>query len=105
MSKINQIKTLINVNAPNTQLHSRDSSVGIAAAYGLDDWGSIPVRDKIFIFSTASTWALGPSQYLAESVSLVVKRPGDGTLSLLQRSRMVELYLSFLKCLHAKELN
>jgi hypothetical protein len=32
-----------------TGMGSRDSSVGIAIGYGLDDRGSIPGRDKIFV--------------------------------------------------------
>jgi hypothetical protein len=46
---------------------SRGSSVGIATAYGLDGWGSIPGRGKRF-FSTASKQALG--------LPLGINRPG-----------------------------
>jgi hypothetical protein len=42
---------------------SRGSSVGIALGYELDDWGSIPGRGVgIFLFTTASRTALGPTQ-------------------------------------------
>jgi hypothetical protein len=39
-----------------------DSSVCRAMSYGLDDWDSIPSRDKIFLFSIASRPALEPTQ-------------------------------------------
>jgi hypothetical protein len=41
---------------------SRDSSACISTGYGMDGRGSIPGRDKFFIFSIASTPALGPTQ-------------------------------------------
>jgi hypothetical protein len=44
---------------------SRDSSVGIALGYGLDDRGSrvrLPGGMEIFLFTTASRTALGPTQ-------------------------------------------
>jgi hypothetical protein len=40
----------------------RDSSVGLATGYGLDGQESISGRAKIFLFSTASRPALGPTQ-------------------------------------------
>jgi hypothetical protein len=40
----------------------RDSSVGIATGYLLDCRGSIPGRGKIFLLSTVSRPALGPTQ-------------------------------------------
>jgi hypothetical protein len=39
-----------------------DSSVGLATAYLLDGPGSILGKDKIFLFSTASRPAVGPTQ-------------------------------------------
>jgi hypothetical protein len=39
-----------------------DSSVGIATGYELDDRGSNPGRGKIFVLSTTSRPALGPTQ-------------------------------------------
>jgi hypothetical protein len=62
---------------------SRDSSVGIALGYGLDDRGS-RVRFRrglgIFLFTTASRTALGPTQPPIQGVpgalSLGLKRPG-----------------------------
>jgi hypothetical protein len=41
---------------------SRDGSVDIATGYGQDGWGSIPCWGKNFLFSKASTPALGPIQ-------------------------------------------
>jgi hypothetical protein len=40
---------------------SRDISVVIAMAYGLDGWISIPGKGKIFLFSTVPRLALGPT--------------------------------------------
>jgi hypothetical protein len=62
----------------------RDSSVGIALGYGLDDQGSrvrLPGGLGIFLFTTASRTALGPIQppiqRIPGAVSLGVKRPGS----------------------------
>jgi hypothetical protein len=62
---------------------SCDSSVGIALGYGLDDRGSrvrSPAGLEIFLFTTASRTALGPSQppiqWVPGALSLGVKRPG-----------------------------
>jgi hypothetical protein len=41
---------------------SRDNLFGTATGYSLDDRGSIPGRGKIFLLSTTSTLALGPTQ-------------------------------------------
>jgi hypothetical protein len=61
-------------------IRSRDSSVGIATGYGLDDWGTgvrVPVDSRIF--STSSISALGsiqpPIQWVTEALSPGVKRP------------------------------
>jgi hypothetical protein len=61
-------------------LRSRDSSVGIATGYGLDDRGvgvRVPVGSGIF--STSSRPALGPTQppiqWVAGALSPGVKRP------------------------------
>jgi hypothetical protein len=61
----------------------RDSSVGIALGYGLDDRGSrvlFPAGLGIFLFTTASRMFLGPTQppiqWVPGALSLVVKRPG-----------------------------
>jgi hypothetical protein len=65
-------------------IESRDSSVGIALGYGLDDRGS-RVRFPggwlgTFLFTTASRTALVPTQppiqWIPETVSLRVKRSG-----------------------------
>jgi hypothetical protein len=54
--------------------------VSIARSYGLDGWGSIPSRGKIFLSSTASRPTLGPTQppiiWVPETISLGVNRPG-----------------------------
>jgi hypothetical protein len=62
---------------------SRDSSVGIALGYKLDDRGSrfdSRRRLGIFFFTTASRTALGPTQppiqRVPGSLSLGVQRPG-----------------------------
>jgi hypothetical protein len=48
--------------------------------YGLDGWGLIPGKGKIFLFSTASRPALGhtrsPTQWVSEALSSGIKRPG-----------------------------
>jgi hypothetical protein len=62
-------------------MKSRDSSVGIALGYGLDDRGSFDSRRElgIFLFTTASRMALvstqPPIQWVLGAVSLGVKRP------------------------------
>jgi hypothetical protein len=62
---------------------SRDSSVGIALGFGLDDRGSrvrMPGGAGNFLFTTASRTALGPTQppiqLVAGALYLGVKRPG-----------------------------
>jgi hypothetical protein len=56
----------------------RDSSVGIATIYKLDRWGSVPGRGNIFLLSTISRPALGPTQPLIQraprTLSLKIKR-------------------------------
>jgi hypothetical protein len=66
-----------------SQRQSRDSSVGIALGYRLDDRGSrvrFPAGLGIFLFITASRTALGPTQppiqWIPGFLSLGVKRPG-----------------------------
>jgi hypothetical protein len=63
-------------------IKSRDSSVGIALGYGLDDRGSRFDSKRglgIFLFTTASRMALGPTQppiqWVSGALSLGVKRP------------------------------
>jgi hypothetical protein len=60
---------------------SRDSSVGIALGYGLGDRSSrVRFRAGIFLFTTGSRTALGPTQppiqLVPGTLSLGVKRPG-----------------------------
>jgi hypothetical protein len=54
--------------------------IAIAAGDGLDGQGSIPGKGKIFIFSTASKSALGPTQpplqWVPGAIFPGVKRPG-----------------------------
>jgi hypothetical protein len=82
---------------------SRDSSVGIAVGYGLDDRVSsvrFPAGLGIFLF-TASRTALGPTQppvqWVLGALSLGVKRPGceadRSPPSSAEVEKCVELYL------------
>jgi hypothetical protein len=56
-----------------------NSSVGIATGYGLDGRGSIPGRDKMFLFPIAPR-ALGPTQFPIQwvpgALSSGIKRSG-----------------------------
>jgi hypothetical protein len=77
----------------------RDSSVSIVTGYGLDGWHSIPSRGKIFLFSTASRLALGPTQspikWVLRNFSLEVKWPWHEAITrlhLVPRSKMVEVH-------------
>jgi hypothetical protein len=65
-------------------IKSRDSSVVIELGNGLDDRGSrvrLPVGAGIFLFTTASRTALGPTQptiqWVPGALTLGVKRPGS----------------------------
>jgi hypothetical protein len=62
---------------------SRDSAIGIATGYGLNDEGyrsSNPSRVKNFLFSTSSRLTLGPTQppiqWVLGALSPGVKRQG-----------------------------
>jgi hypothetical protein len=44
-------------------IRRRESSVGIAIGYGLDDRGSIPGKGRIFLFATTSRPPLGSTQH------------------------------------------
>jgi hypothetical protein len=64
-------------------LLSLDSAVVIASGYGLDDRGvgfRLPVESRIFLFSTSSSPALGPTQppiqWVQGALSSRVKRQG-----------------------------
>jgi hypothetical protein len=85
-------------------LKRRDSSVGIALGYGLDDRGSsvrFPAGLGIFLFTTASRTVLGPTQppiqWVPGDLSLGVKRPGREAghtpPSSAEVKECVELYL------------
>jgi hypothetical protein len=62
---------------------SRDSSVGIATGYELDDRVGVPSSGMVknFLYSTSSTPALGPIQppikWVPGAPSPEVKRPGS----------------------------
>jgi hypothetical protein len=49
-------------NHPGLVMKNRGSSVGIETGYGLNGRGSIPGSIKIFLYSTASSSALGPTR-------------------------------------------
>jgi hypothetical protein len=62
---------------------NRDSSVGIALGYGLDDQGTrvrFPAGLGTFLFTTVSRTALGPTQppiqWVPGALSVGIKRPG-----------------------------
>jgi hypothetical protein len=85
---------------------SRNSSVGIALGYGLDDRGSrvrFPAEAVIFLLTAASRTALGPTQPPIQGVpgalSLGVKRPereaDHSPVSSAEVKEWVELYLHF----------
>jgi hypothetical protein len=85
---------------------SRDSSVGIVLGYELDDWGSrvrFPAGLGIFLFTTASRTALGPTQphiqWVPRALSLGDKAdhspPSD-----VEVKECVELKLHSPLCLH-----
>jgi hypothetical protein len=60
---------------------NQDSSVGIATGYGVDGWGSIPGRGKLFQISISSIASLKPTQspiqWVSGALSPEVKRPGS----------------------------
>jgi hypothetical protein len=69
---------------------TRDSSVGIATGYGLDDQGvgsSSPCKGKNFLFSTSSRPALGSTQPPIQWVP-GVKQPGREADQPVPRSRI-----------------
>jgi hypothetical protein len=57
--------------------------IKIGYSYEMDGWGSIPGRSKIFLYSTASTPTLGPTQpaikWVPRHLSRGVKRQGRET--------------------------
>jgi hypothetical protein len=78
----NRFVVCLQIWYPTATLRSRDSSVGIALGYVLDDWGSrvqFPAGAGNFLFTTASRTALGPTQPLIQwvrgALSLGVKWP------------------------------
>jgi hypothetical protein len=87
-----------------SQHWSRDRSVGIALGYGLDDRGSRFDSRRglgIFLFTTVSRTALGPTQppiqWVPGALSLGAKRPaseaGHSPPSSAEVKEWVELYL------------
>jgi hypothetical protein len=86
----------------------RDSSVGIAMAYGLDGRGSIPSRARFF----SAPQRLGPTQAPIQWVPGALPRGWSGRgvkltshVHLVPRSRMVELCLHSPICFHGIVLN
>jgi hypothetical protein len=77
---------LIYISIYQLSIMSRDSSIGIALGFGLDDRGFGVLRFDfrrrlgIFLFTTASRMALRPTQppiqWVPGALSLGVKRPG-----------------------------
>jgi hypothetical protein len=99
-------------------LLSRDSSVGIALGYGLDDRGSrvrFPTGGGlgIFLFTIASRTTLRPTQpyiqWVSGALSLGVKRPGceadHSYPSSAEVKEWMELYLHSPILLHGVELS
>jgi hypothetical protein len=93
-----------NINHRYRQEKSPDSSVGIALGYGLDGRGSrvrSPTGLGIFLFTTASKTALGPTQppiqWVPGALSLGIERPGreadHSPPSSAEVKEWVELYL------------
>jgi hypothetical protein len=83
---------------------SRDSSVGIAPGYWLDDRVRFPTRAKIFDYFTSS-WAQSASNLMGTwALSLGLKRLATH-FQLVPRSSKLELYLHSLICLHGIVLN
>jgi hypothetical protein len=91
---------------------SRDSSIGVALAYGLYGWGSIPGRGKIFLFSIGAKSALRPTQIPMQwelgVTSQGVKQPGHETDHSLPTSTEVKnggAIPPLPLCLHGRVLN
>jgi hypothetical protein len=100
----------------NIKQESRNSSVGIATCYGLEDQGSIAGRSKIVFFFTDIGWALGPTRHpikwVIEVTSFGVKRPeqeADHTSPFSAEERRVELpplpHISSWRSKRFKQLN
>jgi hypothetical protein len=95
---------MLNIYMYRRHRKSRDNSVGIVLDYGLEDRGSrvrFPEGLGIFLFTTASRTALGPTQppiqWVPGALSLVLKRPGreadHSPPSSAEVKECVELYL------------
>jgi hypothetical protein len=85
----------VECNTSTCSRKSRDSSVGIALGYGPDGRGSrvpYPAGLGIFLFTTESRTALGPTQPPIQwaSAALEVKRPGREADHSLQHSAEVK---------------
>jgi hypothetical protein len=63
-----------------THVRNLGSLIGVATGYGLDGRGSVPGKNKIFLFSTTSRPSLGssqpPSQWVPKALSSGVRRLG-----------------------------
>jgi hypothetical protein len=85
---------------------SGDSSVGIAAGYGLDGRSSIPGRGYSIVSRPALQPTQPPIQWVSGTLSPMVKQPGrEADHSPTSRSRMVELYLHSPIRIHGVVLN
>jgi hypothetical protein len=88
------------------------SEVGIVTGYGTDGRGSIPGRGNIFLFSTASRPAMGPTQPLIQKVPRALfqraKRSGseaDHSPPFSAEVKNGEALLPPSLCLHSVVLN
>jgi hypothetical protein len=89
---------------------SRDSSVGVATGYGLDDSCSNPSWANILLYSSTSRPALGPTkppiQVVPRSISKGIKRPGREADNSHPSSReYVDLYIHSQICFECVVLN
>jgi hypothetical protein len=88
----------LNTLTPISHIVKWGNAVGIAIDYGLDFSCSIPVKGKIFLYSSLSTAAVRPTlphkQWVLRAISSQVELPvRDCHLHLMLRSIMVGLYL------------
>jgi hypothetical protein len=97
--------TNINIFLLSLHVRSRDSSVGIATGYELEDWGvgvRAPVGSRIFSSPNRSDRLWGPPNLQSNGYRRLFHRGLKLTthLQLLPRSRIAELYIHFSIRLH-----
>jgi hypothetical protein len=95
---------LLFMNLRSTKLRIRDSAVGIATGYGLDDWGigvRVPVGSRIFSSPCSPDCFWGPPNFLSNgyrrAFSPGIKRPGrksDHLLSTTAEIKKMWMYVS-----------